>query len=188
VRRAEGGLPPAFRPRNHSPLVSCEAPPVYSRAVKLLAANTRLLLCGAAALWTAGCGALLGVGDYAVAEEEPDAEPRTVELPLLPALPDPDVIDDCRVCAARECAAEREACLASERCAARLRCHGECSDPNCAFRCVDTEPESATFEEYYACVFGPFGGLNTFLPGPKCLADCNVGANWQCARKLCLGR
>jgi hypothetical protein len=128
------------------------------------------------------CGEILGADAYRVAEgTEPDGAPAAAALPLLPALPDEAFRDRCTECAADQCDAYRQACLESERCTALLRCHGACSDPNCLYRCRDTLPESATFEDYYGCVFGSFEDLSNRVPDPACPAECNVGANWECA-------
>jgi hypothetical protein len=152
-----------------------------------LGAAGRIVLVVAGALLTS-CGLILGVDQYQVASEpEPDAGAEA-RLPLLPALPDADRVSRCEACAQQHCGAERQACLESERCTAMLRCHGECSDPSCMFRCRDTEPASATFEEYFACVFGPFDRLPGIVPSPACPEKCGAGANWGCAHEYAWDR
>jgi hypothetical protein len=145
----------------------------------------RASLLGVAMTLAIGCGQIIGADAYAVAAPDAAADPGDVALPLLPVRPDPAYERSCEACVEVQCDEERAACRESERCRALLDCHGRCSDPDCVFRCRDTEPESVRFEEYLACAFGDFrGGASYSVSGSRCPYDCNAGANWACAENF----
>jgi hypothetical protein len=130
-----------------------------------------------------GCGEILGVNDYSIAEERDGGASRTTELPLLPALPDVERIKACEECAGSQCPDQRSACVADERCRALLKCHGECSDPGCIFACRDTHAPSLAFDDYFACVLGTTAVLMQRGRGVSlCTEACGVGRNLACAR------
>jgi hypothetical protein len=110
--------------------------------------STRACFAATLFAFASGCGQILGLDGYSVAEPAPDTR-----LPLLPAHPDPDRVKKCEDCAQTSCKDQRDACLASEPCRELLSCHGRCSDPSCIVRCRDAHTESFLFDDYLACVF-----------------------------------
>jgi hypothetical protein len=127
------------------------------------------------------CSKVVGLDEYYVAPPEPDA--GRVELPLLPAIPDPDRIDACTECVRTSCADLRTTCLGSPRCKALLSCEGRCSDPNCLARCSDALPPSPDFDDYFACAFGAVAQGPTAEESPiaSSCTVCGPGKNFACA-------
>jgi hypothetical protein len=143
--------------------------PEVSLSLLPLAALAGVAVCG-------GCGLLLGVSDYAVQPDEPDAGEPLAPFPALPADPDP-IHGRCGACAAAQCQAERDRCIEDPACARMLRCHGSCTDPDCMAQCRDAHDAPLLFSDYFLCVFGSEkeGG-----PPHGCVVQCGGGNNWGC--------
>lgn len=143
-----------------------------------MSSNRRWGAALAGALGIFGCAQVLGVDEYAIAENRPNG---TGVLPVLPALPDSspaNIIPECTKCVADKCRDERKACLGSAQCKRLFECTAggaePCDDPNCLARCKDENPPSALFDAYFTCAFGIFAS--------PCQVECNVGHNWGCIR------
>lgn len=125
-----------------------------------------------------GCGQLLDVDAYEIQEDASLAP----SIPILPATPDSARVDACRACAEELCQPEREECAGSPQCRALLSCQTKCNDPNCIFKCRDTNWKSQIFDDYVECVFGG-SIIATGVPDDRrgqCKDPCGTGENWEC--------
>ncbi len=93
----------------------------------------------------------------------------TPNVTHLPALPDPARIDACRICASRQCSAQRSACVDDTKCNRLLTCRGKCSDPACLQSCTAADGFSPWYNDLWACVFID-----------HCAEPCATGENFGC--------